>query len=158
MMKLCNGLVVFAGLLSAPPAGQDPIEIISNQEDPRLARLQEFFQERASPIWHLAADFIAAADLNNLDWRLLPSISVIESGGGKDYRNNNIFGWDSCRASFTTVRDGIHAVAKRLSHSKLYKHKDLDAVLQTYNTSDDYPLRVKTVMEKLGPLDLGAVN
>lgn len=166
MTKLCNGLVVFAGLLAVPPVGQEYLQVVvaqedpsqEDREDPRLARLEEFFRDMASPIGHLAADFITAADLNNLDWRLLPSISVIESGAGKDYRNNNIFGWDSCRASFDSVREGIHTVARRLSHSRLYKHKNLDALLQTYNADEDYATRVKTVMEKLGPPDLGAVN
>jgi hypothetical protein len=118
--------------------------------DPRLVRLQEFFGQRDCPLREAAADFLMAADENALDWRLLPSISIIESSGGKDYRNNNVFGWDSCRESFTSVRAGIHFVADQLANSRLYKDKNLDNKLSTYNPLPDYPRKVKAVMHALG--------
>jgi hypothetical protein len=118
--------------------------------DPRLRRLQEFFGQRDCPLREAAADFLTAADRNDLDWRLLPSISIIESSGGKDYRNNNVFGWDSCRESFTSVREGIQFVAAQLANSKRYKDKTLDNKLSTYNPLPDYPRRVKAVMHALG--------
>jgi len=118
--------------------------------DPRLRRLQEFFGERDCPLREAAADFLIAADRNDLDWRLLPSISIIESSGGKDYRKNNVFGWDSCREGFTSVREGIQFVAAQLANSKRYKDKSLDNKLSTYNPLPDYPQRVKAVMHALG--------
>jgi hypothetical protein len=118
--------------------------------DPRLRRLQEFFGQRDCPLREAAADFLTAADRNDLDWRLLPSISIIESSGGKDYRKNNVFGWDSCREGFTSVREGIQFVAAQLANSKLYKDKNLDSKLSTYNPLPDYPRRVKAVMHALG--------
>jgi hypothetical protein len=118
--------------------------------DPRLRRLQEFFGQRDCPLREAAADFLIAADRNDLDWRLLPSISIVESSGGKDYRNNNVFGWDSCRESFSSVREGIHFVAAQLANSKKYKDKTLDNKLSTYNPFPDYPRRVKAVMHELG--------
>jgi len=93
-----------------------------------------------------------------LDWRLLPSISIIESSGGKDYRNNNVFGWDSCRESFTSVREGIHFVAGQLANSKLYKDKTLDSKLSTYNPLPDYPRKVKAVMHALGSESLPRIS
>ena len=119
--------------------------------DPRLERLQAFFAQRECPLREVAADFLVAADRNDLDWRLLPSISIIESSGGKDYRKNNVFGWDSCRAGFTSVREGIDFVAAQLANSKQYRDKNLDDKLSTYNPLPDYPARVKAVMRKLGP-------
>jgi hypothetical protein len=126
--------------------------------DPRLRRLQEFFGQRDCPLREAAADFLIAADRNDLDWRLLPSISMIESSGGKDYRNNNVFGWDSCRESFTSVREGIHFVAAQLANSKLYKDKNLDNKLSTYNPVPDYPRRVKQVMHALGSQGMPSLN
>lgn len=154
MKKLSKGIVVFAGLLAAPPTAHRLPQISYFQEDVRLTRLQQFFQGRGSPIDGLSQDFLDAADSYQLDWRLLPSIAVIESGGGKEYRNNNIFGWDSCKTVFPSVRAGIHSVARYLGESKLYKDKDLDELLDTYNTNGEYAERVKAVMEKLGPADL----
>ena len=122
--------------------------------DPRLLVLKQFFTQRESPVADLSGDFLLAADRNKLDWRLLPSISIVESGGGKMFRNNNILGWDSCQQEFSSVRDCIHAVAARLAHSELYKNKNLDQKLATYNPDLDYPPLVKSVMARIGPESL----
>jgi hypothetical protein len=121
--------------------------------DPRLQAIQQYFADRDCPLRDSAAEFLVAADQNELDWRLLPGISMIESSGGKDYRNNNVFGWDSCRESFTSIEAGIHFVASKLSKSRLYKGKNVDQKLVTYNPQPDYAPRVKAVMRALGPAD-----
>jgi hypothetical protein len=119
-------------------------------KDPRLSRLTLFLERAHSPITHLAVDFLAAADLHSLDWRLLPSISVIETGAGRTAEHNNIFGWDSGRRAFDSVRDAIYHVASRIGHSKLYQHKDLDHVLATYNpVVPEYAGKVKSVMRQV---------
>jgi hypothetical protein len=150
--------VVFAGLLAAPvvtAVPQGPSASQAPRQDPRLPRLKKFFAFYDCPIRDMAPEFLAAADDNDLDWRLLPSISLIESGGGKDFRNNNIFGWDSCKQRFPSVRASIHIVASRLANSRLYKDKDVDGILSTYNPAQEYGRKVKSVMRKLGSADLG---
>jgi hypothetical protein len=119
-----------------------------DQDDPRLSRLEQYFAERGCPLQEAAVDFLIAADQNHLDWRLLPSISMIESSGGKDFKNNNVFGWDS-NQSFPSVRAGIHFVASKLSKSKLYRGKDLNGKLHVYNPLPGYVARVKAVMHAL---------
>ncbi len=119
------------------------------KNDPRLTQLEDFLQEKRCPVKNLAPDFIAAADRHSLDWRLLPSIAVIESGCGRYQRRNNIFGWASARKGFETVRAGIYAVAERLAHSKLYRNKTLDALLRTYNRHAGYGARIKRLMLEL---------
>jgi len=131
------------------------------EEDPRVVRLKEFLYENDCPIKSLAADFIEAADLQDLDWRLLPSIAVVESGGGKRYKNNNVFGWGNCDLRFPSVRAGIHFVAERLANSRLYRDKNLDQLLRTYNPEHpNYPQKVKSVMSLIGSVDpaAGTVN
>ena len=147
-----NALVV-AGLLAAPFTtsvqqyrAQPPVD----QHDPRLSRLKKYFADRDCPLKDSARDFLAAADRNKLDWRLLPSISMIESSGGKDYRNNNVFGWASCKERFPSVRAGIHYVADQLGRSSRYKDKDVDRKLQIYNPLPEYSQRVKAVMRAIG--------
>ncbi|MDQ2950454.1 MAG: hypothetical protein M3Y27_31695, partial [Acidobacteriota bacterium] len=76
------------------PVLPNPNTPVSLNPDPRTVRLIKFFSHLHCPVLNLAPDFIHEADVNHLDWRLLPSISVIESGGGKAYKNNNIFGWN----------------------------------------------------------------
>jgi hypothetical protein len=148
--------MVVAGLFGiASPADPDPrpAELIV-QTDPRLIRVRDYFIEKGSPAHLYAADFIHAADRNNLDWRLLPSISMIESGGGKAARNNNIFGWDNCNQRFRTTREGIYRVASRLRHSPYYRNKNVEQILRVYNPNSDYCAKVTWVMQQLGPADL----
>ncbi|MBZ5576748.1 MAG: hypothetical protein LAP40_09340 [Acidobacteriia bacterium] len=95
--------------------------------------------------------FLEAADRNDLDWRLLPSISFIESTGGKAAPNNNMFGWDSGRAEFPSAVASIHTVGYRLGHSHLYRDKDVDGILATYNPNAEYAERVKSVMRQISP-------
>jgi hypothetical protein len=142
------------GLLATPVSFsiQQPSKTAhSDADDPRLRLIWQYFADRDCPLRDSAADFVAAADQNELDWRLLPSISMIESSGGKDYRNNNVFGWDSCREPFSSVQAGIHFVASKLAKSKLYKDKNVDQKLYTYNPQPEYAHRVKAVMRALGP-------
>lgn len=155
MKSVSKRLVVFAGLLAIPGGSgvpPQPPALPGPEPDPRMIRLQQFLAARDCPLEKYAPDLIEAADANNLDWRLLPSISVIESGGGKEYTNNNVFGWDSCRQKFPTVRAGIHVVASRLANSNLYRGKDLEAKLRTYNpVVENYPSMVQAVMRSIAP-------
>jgi hypothetical protein len=151
---LSSGLVVFAGMVSAPFAvaprgpGEPPADY---RKDPRFERLRSFFQKSHCPAREYADQFLDAADRYDLDWRLLPSLSYIESTGGKSAKNNNMFGWDSGNAHFDTFTAGIHEVGYRLANSALYKDKDIDEVLNTYNPDVEYADKVKSVMRQIGP-------
>lgn len=145
--------LLVAGLLAAPATvsiQQHQALPTVKQNDPRLSRLQKFFGDRDCPLRDSAKEFLIAADQNQLDWRLLPSISIIESSGGKDYTNNNVFGWDSCKEKFSSVRAGIHYVAAQLGKSTRYKGKDIDSKLQIYNPLPEYSQKVKAVMRAIG--------
>jgi hypothetical protein len=95
-------------------------------------------------------DFLKAADNNHIDWRLLPSIAVIESGCTVRDSNNNLFGWKSGHARFPSVRRSIHWIAGRFSKSSIYAGKDTREILRAYNsTHPNYPDRVLAVMRDL---------
>ena len=146
-----------AGLLaSTAVAGPDQTtaETVS-RKDPRWILVKQFFLENGAPAHEYTEDFLIAADQNGLDWRLLPVLSMVESGGGKASKNNNIFGWANGDTKFASNRDGIYRVASRLKHSKFYKgNRSLDKLLRTYNPREDYGLKVKAVMNRLGPARL----
>ena len=156
---LSNGLMI-AGMLSVPIAVTNT-EVqgaaAEYQNDPRLESLKMFFQKGDCPVFDESAEFLRAADRHNLDWRLLPSISVVESGGGRVAPNNNLFGWDGGRAIFSSFRAGIHDVASRLEKSKLYRDKDLDGILRMYNPNASYSGVVKSVMKRISPSEDVAV-
>jgi hypothetical protein len=143
-------LIPIVGFITASILVGSPQDSVARGDDPRLQKLQKFFAKWDCPLQYSAADFLIAADVNQLDWRLLPSISFLESSGGKNYKNNNVFGWDSCRESFPSVRAGIHIVASRLAKSKMYKDKSLSRKLRTYNPRPNYALEVRAIMNKLG--------
>jgi len=154
MKKIFSSGLVFAGMLSLPAAvGNSEVPDAASQyrNDPRLERLRKFFHESDCPARELSAEFLRAADQHSLDWRLLPSISVVESSGGRLARNNNMFGWDSGKAVFVSARAGIHDMARNLAHSKLYRDKSVDEILRTYNPNADYPGVVKSVMRRMSP-------
>ena len=163
MKKLIAGGLFMAGVASLPvaisTAGNQTPHVKSYENDPRFIRLRSFFQRWECPAQYYAETFIEAADLYKLDWRLLPSISFVESTGGKEAPNNNLFGWDAGRAQFPTPSAGIHEVGYRLSHSDLYRDKSLDGLLITYNPNPDYVQLVKTVMRRIHPsLQVAAVS
>jgi hypothetical protein len=87
-----------------------------------------------------------------LDWRLLPSISVIESGGGKAYKNNNLFGWANGDHLFPSLKSGIHEVGYKLGRSPLYRNRDVPAKLHLYNPNEEYATNVMTVMNRISPV------
>jgi hypothetical protein len=155
MRKLFAGGLFVMGVASVPVAlspGQTlhhPVRDYGN--DPRLHTLRSFFRRWGCPAERYCPTFIEAADTYKLDWRLLPSISFVESTGGKAAPNNNLFGWDSGRAQFSSPAAGIHAVGYQLSHSERYRAKTLDGLLATYNPNPDYVQLVKSVMRRIHP-------
>lgn len=147
---ITKGLVLCSVFL--PPAANSPAEVLAEKhytKDSRFQRIKAFFKKRSCPMERYAADLVAAADYNHLDWRLLPSLALVESSGGKAYLNNNVFGWDSCKQKFPSVQAGIHTVAERLANSPYYKGKSLEGKLKTYNQNPQYAAIVKRVMSQL---------
>src|SRR4051812_15255844 len=100
---LTSGIVAFAGIVSLPVAMSPQLSNAPSadyRKDPRLQTLRDFFAKLDCPAWDYASTFLEAADAYALDWRLLPSLSWVESSGGKAARNNNLFGWNSGHAQF----------------------------------------------------------
>ncbi len=157
---LSNGMMIFAGFVSVPAIVNPvdaklppsmPAPAAGPRTDPRLQLLQQFFEKADAPAKAYSHVFLSVADHYELDWRLLPSISFVETTGGKAARNNNLFGWNCGRAEFTSITDGIRTVAYHLARSNHYKHKDLDALLWAYNPYEEYSRKVKSVMVRIAP-------
>ncbi len=122
--------------------------------DLRTIRLKRFLVKLHCPIANLSEDFVDAADDNHLDWRLLPSIAVVESGGGKAYikAKNNIFGWGGGELAFPTLRAGLNEVAYKLGRSPLYRSHNSLGKLHLYNPDENYAQQVLSVMRRISPV------
>jgi hypothetical protein len=148
---LSGGLMMLAGAVG--PSTLSPHQAFRTasmyRSDARLEALRHFFQKFDCPAEAYAIEFLEAADTYKLDWRLLPSISFVESAGGKAAPHNNIFGWDNGRAHFTSPAAGIYEVGYTLAYSDTYRNKDLDTVLTIYNPVGPYARAVKSVMQQI---------
>lgn len=172
--KYTKQLTVAAGLLALPftmqiessvaakqapvlkaPAKPVPAKLFVATEpktDRRTVRLRTFLGRLQCPVSNLAQEFVNVADENRLDWRLLPSISVIESGGGKAYRNNNVLGWSNGGVFFPSIGSGIRTVAYKLGRSALYRNRDSRGKLLLYNPDPEYAQKVVHVMNEISPV------
>ena len=155
MRKLITSGMFIVGMVSLPVSMSlsqaRHIEPSDYSDDPRLQSLRNFFSKSDCPAERYSEAFLEAADAYALDWRLLPSLSFVESSGGKSARHNNLFGWDSGRAHFPNPIAAIHAVGYRLANSILYKDKGIDSILATYNPNLEYVQKVKSVMRRISP-------
>jgi hypothetical protein len=159
---LSNGAMIFAGLVSVPAIvtsvdaklpKMPSIPAATFKPDPRLPLLEKFFESAKAPAKAFSHVFLSEADRNALDWRLLPSISFVESSGGKAAPNNNMFGWDCGRAEFASMTEGIRTVARHLGNADRYRNKALDEILLAYNPNPEYSRIVKSVMNRIAPVE-----
>jgi hypothetical protein len=153
---LPSRLMIFAGVLGVAAAtaqmDQDvDITKIRKRFDLREAILRKFFNDNHCPAEPYAGVFVTEADAHGLDWRLLPSLSIVESGGGKYAKGNNLFGWANGKTKFGSVTEAIHHVASALAFARPYKGKDTDGKLLAYNHSTDYKAMVAQIMRQISP-------
>ena len=129
--------LVRAATTPAPPA------------DERMLKLQAFFQSYRCPSPYHIDDYLTAAEKNAIDYRLLPAISVRESTCGRYSKLNNHWGWNSARSGFSSVKAGIHYLARILAVGGSYKDKTIDGKLRVYNPIVQYAAEVRRLMEEI---------
>lgn len=94
--------------------------------DGRAKIIENFFSAYKSPLSSYSNNFIQIADQYQLDWRLLPSIAMQESNGGKKVIANsyNPFGYGiygSLVKRFSSWEEAIGRVGKALREDYLDK-------------------------------------
>ncbi|NMB70436.1 glucosaminidase domain-containing protein [candidate division WWE3 bacterium] len=100
--------------------------------------LEEFFAKYNSPLKPYAKDFIKVAEKYDMDYRLLPSISCIESSCGKRLipGSYNPFGWGIYGTKVTTFdsySEAIEVVGKGLNDNYIKKGYDtVDKIAPIY--------------------------
>ena len=141
---------------------------VQTKEDPKgqilkaeAAAIDAYFGEHDMPLKGLGMKMALEADKNDIDWRLLPAISVRESTGGKNACNkakHNFFGWGSCKVGFSSDEAAIETVAKNLGGNNPttahhYDNKSVKEILNAYNPPSIVPKytdQVMTIMNTIG--------
>ncbi len=136
-------------LVSSPLAILQDANAITQKEDQsthvalskeRAEKIDAYYKKRGMPLEGYGAKMVAEAEKNNLDWRLLPAIAIIESTGGKFACHQNPFGWGSCKIKFNNWNEAIETVARNLggnnpNTARYYKDKTMIEKLHHYNNS-----------------------
>lgn len=127
--------------------------------------IDAYFANHDMPLEGTGKKMAEEADLNDLDWRLLPAIAARESTGGKNdckRVDNNPFGWGSCKIGFDSLDEAIETVARNLGGNnprtaKHYGDKTTKQILRAYNPPSivpKYAQQVMTIMNEIGPEDI----
>lgn len=86
------------------------------EPDIRIMALENILKRHNSPLATYAKVYVQHADRNNIDWKLLPAISGIESTFGKHYvaGSYNAYGWGGGYIYFKSWEDGIATISEEL--------------------------------------------
>lgn len=100
----------------------------STDFDYRVENLRKFLEKYNSPLAEYAEAFVIYADENNLDYRLVPAITGVESTFGKriPVDSYNAYGWANGEYSFTSWEDSISHVSEVLK--KKYINRGADTI------------------------------
>lgn len=112
--------------------------------------IKKRFEKYGSTLSLNADTFADTAIALDLDWTLLPAISMVESTGCKHFirSTNNCFGWGSGTIIFDSHDDAISKIGMALSKSRTYQNfqnsKTIEAFAKTYNPSNwqDYTRKI----------------
>ncbi len=131
------------------------------EQEEHARKIDAYFADRNMPLEGYGMKMVIEAEKNDIDWRILPSIAVRESTGGKHACKRvqyNAFGWGGCTIGFKSTNEAIETVARNLggnnpNTAKYYDGKPLRKILDTYNglavlAYADQVMGIMSVIEK----------
>ena len=147
LLTLCSAEAVLANGASAMPKDYEI------KPDNRAQILSQFLAKYNSPLEASAEDFVAAADANGLDWRMLAAISGIESTFGKQMIKGtyNAYGWGGGTIYFDSWSDGIWTISSALKEK--YVDRGADNIYKIGRIycppNPQWPYKVQSFMDKI---------
>lgn len=124
--------------------------------DYRVEVLEKYFEKYNSPLVKSAPAFVAQADQNNIDWKLLPAISGVEStfAQAEPLGCNNAWGYNIFGTTvrcFTTYDQAIGVIAKDLRQTYMDKWgaKNVYDIGSHYAASPVWGYKVDHFMQEL---------
>lgn len=130
-------------------------QITAKKLDPQAQILAAYLAYHDSPLQNNAQDFVDAAKIYDLDWKMLPAISGVESTFGQFIPGGyNAYGWGAYDAYhavyFDSWKDGIYTVAQGLKEQYLDKGlKDPYSINRVYAASPNWGGKVSYFMKDL---------
>ena len=126
--------------------------------DYRVTALKRYLDKNGSPLADYAQVFVDYADKYNIDYRLVPAISGVESTFGKQIPINsfNAYGWAGGEYRFASWEDSIMEVTKTLKSNYIEKGAvTIDQIARIYcPPSSTWAGKVKYFVGKIDPLPL----
>jgi hypothetical protein len=148
------GILLFASTVADATVDTRPALAAAIQRsriDPRVARLKTFFRLYNCPAPDYVSEYLRIADQNDLDYRLLPAISIRETQCGLHEKGNNWLGFHPDEVTFPSPLAGIEFIGRRLAEHPFYKGKSLEKKLFMYNPYPKYPGEVLWIMRQIEP-------
>ena len=98
----------------------------SDSQIKKVRQLEAFLESYHSPLVPYAQVFIKTAEKYQIDWRLVPAITGVESTFGRQipYHSYNAYGWANGKYSFSSWEESIERVTKTLKEK--YIDRGLD--------------------------------
>lgn len=90
-----------------------PPDALTSDQEARSERVRQLMS--GTPLAGYSVQMVLISDRYGIDWRLLPVIAVLESGGGNHACGGNAWGFAACRVLFGSLGEGIQVVASTLA-------------------------------------------
>ncbi len=122
--KVVNPVSQNFNLYAALPENNSEVSEEIASQDGRAKIIENFFRRNKSPLANYSETFVSVADKYNLDYKLLPSISMQESNGGKRVIEDsyNPFGYGiygKMKLKFPSWEEAIERVGRALREDYL---------------------------------------
>ena len=128
----------------------------NNSFDYRVQNLKNYLESHKSPLADYAKDFVSYADTYNLDYRMVPAITGVESTFGKRIPSNsyNAYGWANGEYKFSSWEDSIGHVSMTLKTKYIEKGAaSIAKIAKRYAPpSTTWGRNVKFFMKKIDPM------
>lgn len=127
------------------PVISRPVEFQRKQIPKEVISIRRFFKRYNSILQNYSYEFYEISEAEGLDYRILPSIAMVESSGGKKTpicADFNPFGWSSSGspcgfASFKDFGEAIKTVGRGISRNRAYdrykQSKEITVLAEVYN-------------------------
>lgn len=131
------------------PAEIKPTPTAAVPVDPRVEKLNRFFDHYKCKEPRYVNEYLASADKYKIPYTLLPAISVLESTCGQHQLYSNWWGFWSDRQGFPSVSFGIDFVSSQLNSGRYYAGKTINGKLHAYNPNPSYALKVQLLINQI---------